>query len=199
MTADAVRGHEQVTTASTSSFQHSENRPLLAASTAPSRAESIRSFVTDNESQIDRITPVPSGQKNRSLSAPAIPVHKRPYRGYESEEAYLAAFTEFLKEKEYFETDMQLTGFYGRKTMADYLKEPGGFRVQSKKERVRDREKQRLKGAARLPELTEGDEEGGRVGEVDGVLEGEAEGRPSGLRKMSKSFARVFTRRGTVA
>jgi hypothetical protein len=94
---------------------------------------------------------------------------------------------------------MQLRGFYGTKTMADYLKEPGGFRAQSKKERRRDREKQRLKGSARLPELTEGDEEGERVGAEDGVLEGEEESRPSGLRKMSKGFSRMFMRRGTVA
>jgi hypothetical protein len=132
------------------------------------------------------------------MSEPSIPVRKRPYRGYESEEAYLAAFTEFLKEKEYFESDMQLTGFYGTKTMADYLKEPGGVRAQSKKERKREREKQRLKGASRLPELTEGDEEGGKVGEEDGVLEDGEEGRPRGLRRMSKGFTRVFMRRGTV-
>jgi len=133
------------------------------------------------------------------MSEPVIPVQKRPYRGYESEEAYLAAFTEFLKEKEYFVTDMQLTGFYGTKTMADRIKEPGGWRTESKKERKREREKQRLKGATRLPELVEGNEDGGRVGDGDGVLEGGEEGRPKGLRKMSKSFSRVFTRRGTVA
>lgn len=133
------------------------------------------------------------------MSEPAIPVMKKPYRGYESEDAYLAAFKEFLEEKEYFVTDMQLTGFYGTKTMADYLKEPGGCRTQSKKERRREREKQRLKGAARLPELAEGDEERATVGEENGVLEGGEEGRPRGLRKMSKGFSRVFTRRRTVA
>jgi hypothetical protein len=42
---------------------------------------------------------------------------KNPYQGYESEGAYIAAFKGFLKEKEYFETDMQLMGFYGTKTM----------------------------------------------------------------------------------
>lgn len=197
--AGAARRQEQLTTAAKSSTPHSENRPLLVASVAPSRAESIRSFVTDKESQIDRIAPLPSGQRDRSQSEPAIPVMKKPYRGYESEDAYLAAFEEFLKEKEYFVTDMQLTGFYGKKTMEDYLKEPGGCRTRCKKERKREREKQRLRGAARLPELTEGDEEMGRVGEEDGVLEGEDEGRPTGLRKMSKGFSRVFMRRGTVA
>src|SRR5215469_3571300 len=184
--AGATRRQEQVTTTPTSpSFPHSENCPLLVASTAPSRAESIRSFVTDNESQIDRIAPVPSRQRDRSMSEPAIPAQKKPYRAYESEESYLAAFTEFLKEKEYFVTDMQLTGFYGTKTMADRIKEPGGWRTESKKERKMEREKQRLKGATRLPELVEDNEDGGRVGEEDGVLEGGEEGRPKGLRKMS--------------
>lgn len=180
------------------SMPQSENRHLLAPSAVPSRAESVQSFTMDNESEVDRFEPMPAGQKGRSLSEPAIPVKKKGYRGYESEDAYIAAFKEFLTEKEYFEHDKQLRGFYGSKTMEDYIKESGGWRTKSKEQRRKERDKQRLKGANRLPEVVEGEEESERVGEEDDVLEGGEEGRPKGLRKMSMGFSRVFTRRRTI-
>jgi hypothetical protein len=129
---------------------------------------------------------------------------KRPYRGYPSEDDYIKAFTEFLMEKEYFETDKQITGFYGKKTMDDYIRQ-GGHGVFNKSSAERKREKERSKRqavGATLEDVTEGEEERARTEEdVDGTIEtvnGDVREAPRGLKKVSK-IRRVFTRRGTIA
>lgn len=125
------------------------------------------------------------------------PMVRRPYKGYPSEDDYIKAFTEFLMEKQYFETDMQLRGFYGTETMEDYLKKNG---YKSKAERKREKErKKRLAAGATLEDVAEAEEERAKTQQdVDGMIQEVDAERPRGLRKMSK-IGRVFTRRGTVA
>jgi len=50
---------------------------------------------------------------------------KKPYRGYESEDAYLAALRAFLEEKQYIQMDTALVGWYGKHTMAERIAEMG--------------------------------------------------------------------------
>lgn len=201
MMVNATRKTEQ-RSPSISSKRDSEYRHLLSPSVAPSRTESIRSFATNSElGDQDAIAPLPAAGKQRALSEPNV---KRPYRGYPSEDDYIKAFTEFLMEKQYYETDTQLTGFYGKETMDDYIKK-GGHGPFSKSRADRKREKERRKRDAvgtTLENVTEVEEERAKTeGNVDGTLrtvDGEVREAPRGLRKMGK-IGRVFTRRGTVA
>lgn len=130
--------------------------------------------------------------------------------GYATEDAYLASLIEFGKSKGYVESDNQLIGFYGKKTMGEYIEEGGGWRTETKQQRAaRKQEKARRKSEAilaerraTLPALAE---------EADASASGQilptshvqasaaAEGQKRGLRRMSQGFTRVFTRRGTVA
>jgi hypothetical protein len=121
--------------------------------------------------------------KQRSLS-----ILETPYRGFPFKEAPLAALLNFAKEKQYFESDHQLIGFYGTKTVEDYLKEPGGFRSKSKSERKAEKERRKSDLRANLPDVVEDE---GEVGE-DVV-------RPTGVRRIPKGLSKVFMRRITIA
>jgi len=205
--ADTTRKAQQ-RSPSTSSKQDSDYRHLLAPSAAPSRAESIRSFAVETErgeDDVDAITALPprgAAAKPRSQSEPNV---QRPFRGYASEDEYIKAFTEFLREKQYFESDQQLTGFYGKDTLDDYIKRGGnGPFAKSKAERKRDKERRRKEAmGATLEDVTEAEEERARTTEdVDATIPsntGDSREAPRGLRRMSKGLGRVFTRRGTVA
>lgn len=121
-------------------------------------------------------------------------------------------------EKEYFETDTQITGFYGKKTMEDYIRQGGhgvfdksraerkrekerGKREKERRKREKERRKRKAVGAT-LEDVTEAEEERARAGEdVDetiATVNGDVREAPRGLKKVSK-IRRVFTRRGTVA
>jgi hypothetical protein len=194
-----------------SAKQDSDYRHLLAPSAAPSvapsRATSIRSFaVVDAQAQAqgldadaDAITPAPAG-KARSLSEPNV---QRRYRGYANEDEYIKAFTEFLMEKQYFETDHQLSGFYGKETMDDYLQKSGyKSRADRKREKAEKKRRPSAAAGATLEDVLEGEEdEARRVEDVDGTIrEVNAEDgvqASRGLRRMSR-IGRVFSRRGTV-
>jgi hypothetical protein len=205
--ANAGRRTQQCTAATTSKTD-SDYRHLLSPSAAPSRAESIRSFAVETErgDDDDAITPAPPRgappPRPRSHSEPNV---KRPYRGYASEDDYIKAFTEFLREKQYFESDQQLTGFYGKDTLDDIAKRGGhGPFSKSKADRKRDKERRRKEAmGATLEDVTEAEEERAHtVEDVDGTIpsaSGGSGGPPKGLRRMSKGLGRVFTRRGTVA
>jgi len=211
-TSAAAARKAQQRPASTTSKQDSDHRHLLSPSAAPSRAESIRSFGASTSGDADAADsnsastapPLPRGSAGppRSQSAPAA---ARPYRGYASEDEYIAAFAAFLREKQYFESEQQLTGFYGAETLADYAARGGqGPFAKSKAQRVREKERRRKEAVgATLDDVAEAEEERARGGEdVDATVpEARAGGRgaPSGLRRMGMGFGRVFTRRGTVA
>ena len=57
------------------------------------------------------------------------------YRGFPSEEAYLDALKAWAHSKMFYETDDQLTGFYGHKTVDDVLHKQGTFRGAKKSKR----------------------------------------------------------------
>ena len=62
-----------------------------------------------------------------STSAPAArrSAGPQPYRGFPSQEAYLQAMRDWVESKMYFESDVQLRGFYGTKDMEYYRNKPG--------------------------------------------------------------------------
>jgi len=192
--------------ASTTSKQDSDHRHLLSPSAAPSRAESIRSFGASTSRGDDDISIRPAPPRGapppRSLSEPNV---ARAYRGYASEDEYIAAFAAFLREKQYFESDQQLTGFYGKETLDDYVKRGGvGPFAKNKAERKREKERRRKEAmGATLEDVTEAEEERAHaVDDVDATIPSATGGSgasPRGLRRMSKGLSRVFTRRGTVA
>ena len=65
----------------------------------------------------------------------------------------------FLEEKQYFESDYQLIGFYGTKTAEDYLKQPGGVRTKSREQRWAEKERRKSEQLARLPDVAEDEAE----------------------------------------
>jgi len=207
-TSAAAARKAQQRPASTTSKQDSDHRYLLSPSAAPSRASSIRSFGAstsrDDSDSASTAPPLPRGSAAppRSQSAPAV---ARPYRGYASEDEYIAAFAAFLREKQYFESEQQLTGFYGAETLADYAARGGqGPFAKSKAQRVREKERRRKEAVgATLDDVAEAEEERARGAEdVDATVPEARAGSgraPRGLRRMGMGFGRVFTRRGTVA
>jgi hypothetical protein len=96
---------------------------------------------------------------------------------------------EFLQEKQYFESDHQLIGFYGTKTVEDYLNTPGGWRAVGKEERqARKEEKAKKKSealAARMPVVAEEAELERSATAADVSKQG----------RLNKSFGRVFGKR----
>jgi len=170
---------------------------------SPSRPASIITTNTDvtltERPSQDTLRPSSESQRSRSNSTNLISV---PYKGYPSKDAYMKALLEFAQSRQYFETDHQLIGFYGRKTMEDYLKEEGGgFRSKSKQQRKEESDKKIVEKERRRSEVErrraslvvmDGDD-GGEL--VDG--ERMAEGT-KGMRRLSRGLGRVFTKKGSV-
>ncbi|KIX01745.1 uncharacterized protein Z518_09471 [Rhinocladiella mackenziei CBS 650.93] len=77
-------------------------------------------------SEVRSILPPPSRPPS-VFSAASIDtlVADQSHRGFPSREAYLEALREFAYEKLYYESGEQLNGFYGNKTVDDYLDKLG--------------------------------------------------------------------------
>ena len=108
---------------------------LLAPSVRSSRPASI--MTTDSIDTImigeSAFEPRPKISVNNvnssSAPAPRRPAAPQPYRGFPSYDAYLQAMRDWVDSKLYFETDVQLIGFYGTKDM-EYYKSLPGFKSQ---------------------------------------------------------------------
>lgn len=85
-------------------------------------------------SAFDRNPRVSSSRPPSVFSAQSIDtlVADQSYRGFPSEQAYLDALKAWADSKTYYETEEQLRGFYGTKTVENYLSQPGGFRTGKK-------------------------------------------------------------------
>ena len=81
----------------------------------------------DAMTSLTSLTSLPVDTPNAGpISTPAV---QRSYRGYKSEEEYLAALRAWVKEKECAELGpMGLTGWYGKYTMDTYMQRPSGAR-----------------------------------------------------------------------
>lgn len=186
----------------------------------PNSIVSIDSIITQTSQNADRDT-LPRTQSETTLvearRRPALGSRSssvstmRPHMGYASEDAYLASLIEFGKSKGYVESDNQLIGFYGKKTMDEYIEQGGGWRTETKQQRAaRKQEKARRKSEAvlaerraTLPALAEENDlsaSGQMLPTSQVQQDGEAaERQQRGLRRMSQGFTKIFSRRGTVA
>ena len=121
----------------------SDRQHLLAEIAIPPLHSSAASFVS-----VATITDRKQGNISPSQSTATIPdtasiivPTQTPYRGFPSEDHYLAALRAWAAEKEYVQLDTALVGWYGKKTKEDYLNQPGlGLRTKYK---ARKEEKQR--------------------------------------------------------
>lgn len=119
------------------------------------------------------------------------------YRGYASEEAYLNALKNWAQSKAFFETDEQLHGFYGTKTVDAYLNQPGW---KKKEKKVKDKKDQRRATVAQLPSVPEHNGSTpalSRQNTEQGstTQEGAA---PASTESKGSKLKRVFTRRKTI-
>jgi hypothetical protein len=166
----------------------SDRRHLLAPSIAPSvatsRAPSIKSvkFAGESSNENGKVINISDESEGSSSSDSNVP---RPYRGFPSQEAYLAALLEFGREKQYFETEQRLIGFYGTKTVEDRLREGGGHRSKSKAARKAEKERRKSEQLSKMPAI---DEDGGEVRENTAA--------PTGR---WNRLSRVLSRRASVA
>ena len=148
-----------------------------------------------NSSSDHLLGPAPSVRSSRpasvysSASIDTLVAAGQPqgYRGYPSQEAYLLALQEWVDSKLYFESDVQLRGWYGTKTKDHYLSKTSVFEERrARKREEREEESQRRATVARLGVVHE--EEGdGEERDVGGVKE-----------KKESKLRRVFGRRNTV-
>lgn len=115
----------------------SDRRHLLAGSNAPSVTTSrAPSYIeTDGDRTPRAGSPAPSSvverpripahTRHQSIAEPTTEPTPRPYRGFPSEEHYLAALREWAESKKYLQsTETQLVGFYGPKTLQEYADQP---------------------------------------------------------------------------
>ena len=97
----------------------------------------------------DSITPTQSAtnlnaQLPNTDSDPAPETKKPyPYKGFPSEEAYLAALRNWAVEKEFVKFDTALVGWQGKKTLDDYANQPGMEFAWRTRMKERKAEKQR--------------------------------------------------------
>jgi hypothetical protein len=121
----------------------SDRQHLLADTILPPPHSSAASFVsvatiTDHKERDASLSPSTADIPD---TASIVVPKQTPYRGFPSEEDYLAALRAWAKDKEYVQFDTALIGFYGRKTKEDYINQPGlGLR---KKAKERKEEKRR--------------------------------------------------------
>jgi hypothetical protein len=99
-------------------------------------------------------------------------VADQSYRGYPSQQAYLEALREWVDSKMYYESEIQLKGFYGTKTSEYYKNKPG----------LRSEKKARRTPVAHL-----------------GTVADESESNPAVEETKGSKLKKVFSRRKTVA
>jgi hypothetical protein len=167
-----------------------------------SRASSIYSH-----DSVDTLTPVNrSSRQTRPESVyseatidtlVAGPTERQGYRGFESREAYLAALRDWVDNQQYYESNVQLEGWYGTKTKQEYLDEPSIFelRRERKKAEKEAKDEQRRQTVSRLGPVAENSELNGDDAVARG---GDAVGSTSKENKGSR-LKRVFARRATLA
>lgn len=127
--------------ASTISSLHSGERTPRAHSPARSLAVAAASQEESSPSQLR--TPA----RHQSIAATAP--HRQPYRGFASEEEYLAALRAWADSKRFVEpTDTTLHGFYGETTMDELASRPPAL------EGLGLRKKWRARKASKLEERT---------------------------------------------
>jgi hypothetical protein len=102
---------------------------------------------------------------------------------------------EFGKEQEYFEADNPLIGFYGTKTVDDYLgkhAEEKAVRDAEKAKRRAEKEEAKKRKIAAQRNLS-------LVPEDEAEIEDSGSVRPVGnsVRRISQGFAKAFARRGS--
>ena len=110
-------------TANPRASTETDRRHLLSESVAPSETSSLYSYQdgdrTPRAQSPTRFTS-PQPLRRDTLTDPT----PRPYKGFPSEAAYLAALHEWAEEKKYITPNTQLFGFYGHTTMSDYASKP---------------------------------------------------------------------------
>lgn len=121
-----------------------DRRHLLSQSESTSRATSIY----DSGEQTPRAHSPPPAYDDKRRATVDVPVIERPYRGFPSEAAYLAAFAEWAESKRYVQQDTNLVGFYGETTMAEYASRPKVELGLSKKWRERKARKEARRASA---------------------------------------------------
>lgn len=151
---------DKIPNESTRPSTETERRALLST-TNPNTAsfkQTSTSHPTDGEETARANSPAPSWRSSSTATTLAarqssIATTTTPYKGFPSEAAYLRALEEWAEEKKYIQPSDEshtLSGWYGTKTMDDYIegqdKAPElGLR---KKWRARKEERARRKSAA---------------------------------------------------
>jgi len=187
----------------------SDKTPLLRT-VCQSRPASILSVLADADATPTQSTiHLPDNPSN--LTLPAVPSQAqrvkssggkasapRTYRGFPSEGAYLSALRAWVAEKQYFEHEQMMSGFYGHKNLEYYAHKPGGgVRSKGKEERRREGEAKRAAKAERGASEQPPQNQRGRDGEerIDDASEAQEGGRKTS-RSRAKSLGGIFARRG---
>jgi hypothetical protein len=128
------------------SSTETDRRHLLAESTAPSETSSMIDFAdgdrTPRAQSPSRQSQI-NGYDRRDTIAESTPA-RRPYKGFPSEEEYLAALKAWAEEKKYIQHDTMLTGFFGNTTMQELASRPGveiGLKKKWRERKARKEEK----------------------------------------------------------
>jgi hypothetical protein len=148
--------------------------------------------IKEPRSAFDRNTQIQSSRPASVFSAQSIDtlVTDQSYRGFPSEQAYLNALKAWAESKMFFEADEVLTGFYGKNTVDDVLKNQGTSRDAKKPSRKQRR-------ATVAPQLATVAEQNGSASALSrhssaNVADG------SGQADKGSKLKRVFSRRKTV-
>ncbi|KIW32456.1 uncharacterized protein PV07_04002 [Cladophialophora immunda] len=151
--------------------------------------------VKEPRSAFDRNPQLPSSRPASIFSAQSIDtlVADQSYRGFPSEQAYLDALKEWAQSKMFYESDEQLQGFYGTKTLDDILIKQGTTR--GAKKSVRDQ--RRATVAPQLPTLAEHNGSATTLSRQNSVAQG-ADATDERPEAKGSKLKRVFTRRKTV-
>lgn len=134
-----------------------------------SRPSSVYSYATtavgdDTPRQSTAHLPTASASQAGASSSTANAYKGGPYKGFPSREAYLAALEAFAQERSYFKHANNLVGFYGQKTMDEYIEEG------KKGQKVKYSAKGRRNTVAGLQVI----DESGERGNVEGVRDDRA-------------------------
>ncbi|KAJ4509344.1 hypothetical protein HRR83_006340 [Exophiala dermatitidis] len=108
------------------------------------------------------------------------------YRGFPSREAYLRAFTEWANSQKYYTGDEQLRGFYGTRTLENYLNRPDTGRADASASDML-----RRATVARVPTVTESN----TTSAIQAPEPAYTKDEPAKANRLR----RVFSRRKTVA
>ena len=151
------------------SSTQTDRRHLLSDSVAPSSAASIitvddgdRTPRAHSPAPYDKRFRIPAGQRRDTIADPTRAPN--PYRGFPSEEHYLAALRDWADSKKFMEpVDTTLYGFYGPTSLQDYankppveigLKRKWKARKEAKREQRQEQAQKNTAGAGRRNTVT---------------------------------------------